>query len=117
MPDNALTPGNWVTYTLSEDDARLITSRRMAQPDAAKGNPVTAGQVYPALVVGVYEPEPDNAAEGDPAVGQVRYAYEIHPADEDHLNLQVFLDGYDQHWATNIPPADDDGQHGAYSAS
>jgi hypothetical protein len=117
MSGTAPAIGDWVTYTLDDADAHLITSRRMAQPDAAKGNPVAAGDTFPALVVGAFETEPDDVENGDPAIGQVRYAYEIHPGNEGHVNLQVFLDGYDQHWATDIRPAHEDGQHGTYTAS
>jgi hypothetical protein len=91
MSGKAPAIGDWVTYTLSEDDAHLIASRRMAVPDSAKGNSVAAGDTFPAIIVRAW--------------------------DDGAVNLQVLLDGYDQHWATSIRPAEDDGQHGAYSAS
>lgn len=113
--------GTFVEYTLNHADANLIASRRMAQPDAAKGNPVEAGHTYPALIVAI-APDPDDT-EADteqataPGIEQTRYAFEKHPSNTDHVNLQVFLDGYDQHWVTDIPPAsdkDDADNHGTY---
>lgn len=116
--------GSIVQYTLTQDDAQLISSRRMAQPDAAKGNPVHAGQVCPAMIVGVYDEDTDTTTPpATAALGQTRYAFEQHPTAPDNVNLQVFLDGYDQHWATDIRPATDedtdddapaDATHGTY---
>ena len=65
-----LTIGRIVHYTLSKQDVLLIGSQDRL------GNHVAAGQVYPAVVVRVF----------DGGVG---------------ANLQVFLDGNDTYWATS----------------
>lgn len=79
------TPGRVVHYTLSEDDARVITHRRETV-HGVHGNFVQAGQVYPATVVRVFEANPNGAC-----------------------NLQVQLDGTDTHWATSRPEGTEPG--------
>lgn len=70
------TIGRIVHYTLTEGDAHAIRQQRAALVQA-HGNPVQEGQVYPAMVVRVFDPSTAAA------------------------NLQVFLDGNDSHWATS----------------
>lgn len=91
--------GRIVHYILTDDDAATINvrrsdfqayqrtndipDRRPGQPPITGhvghvGNAVVAGQVYPAMVVEVFDP----AAAG-------------------WVNLQVFLDGADTYWATS----------------
>ncbi|MFK0173426.1 hypothetical protein ACIQU5_32050 [Streptomyces sp. NPDC090306] len=69
------TIGRIVLYQLAEQDAATITAVR--QQTGRQGNSVRAGDVFPALVVGVW------AGSSGP------------------LNLSVFLDGQDTHWATS----------------
>lgn len=77
------TIGRIVHYTLSEGDAMVIKQNRQERVAAASGiasasrfgNDVEAGQVYPAQIVRVFSPS--------------------------SANLQVFLDGSDQYWATS----------------
>lgn len=75
------TPGRIVLYRLTDADANLITQRRGT---AGPGNPVAAGQAYPAMVVRTF-------------------------GGGDAVNLQVLLDGFDTYWATSReqgePPA------------
>jgi hypothetical protein len=68
------TIGRIVHYTLSDYDAKEISSRRNEKgtPD---GNFVERGQTYPAMIVRTFG--------------------------GDHVNLQVFLDGTDTYWATS----------------
>src|SRR6266545_2012738 len=99
------TIGRIVHYQLSEQDAAEINRRRAdyrafaaghahphepGQPDAPGylahvGNSVNAGDVYPAMVVRVFE------------------GY-------DGVNLQVALDGNDCFWATSRHEGDEHGQ-------
>lgn len=71
--------GDHVHYMLTERDAEQINTRRMAAPDAARGNRVQAGDVFPGVVVSVWDT---------------------------NVNLHVWLDGNDAHWATSTPAAD-----------
>lgn len=103
------TMGRIVHYRLTELDAAQINSGRAdyaaylrlanssaapAQPGqtgrtglaAHKGNPVSAGEYYPAQVVRRFNPEGTT------------------------VNLQVSLDGNDLHWATSVSEGDGDGQ-------
>ncbi|WP_214103229.1 hypothetical protein [Acrocarpospora catenulata] len=77
------TIGRIVHYTLNAGDAQIIESRR-AQSDRV-GNHVEAGQVYPALVVRVFDPSAPT------------------------VNLQVYLDGDDSYWATSRTEGDTPG--------
>lgn len=78
--------GRIVHYRLTEQDAEAITRRSdfAANPpgntgfQAHVGNPVNAGETYPAMIVRTFE------------------GY-------DNVNLQVFLDGNDSYWATSRP--------------
>lgn len=72
--------GDQVHYMLTERDAEQINTRRMAAPDAARGNRAQAGDTYPAVIVRVWDT---------------------------NVNLQVALDGNDSHWATSVPVADE----------
>jgi hypothetical protein len=67
------TIGRFVHYTLTDHDAAAIQHRRSQA--GTEGNATSEGQTYPALVVRSF---------GGSAV-----------------NLQVFLDGLDTHWATS----------------
>ncbi|MEV4320978.1 hypothetical protein AB0J37_01965 [Microbispora rosea] len=100
--------GRIVHYTLSEGDAAAINTRRTdfaafqrlhrgdaypaepGQPGATGhqahvGNHAEAGQVYPAIVVRVWESSFNSA------------------------NLQVLLDGNDTYWATSKAEGDEPG--------
>lgn len=82
------TIGRIVHYTLAEQDVDAINRRRAdfgGQPDGPGnegfqghvGNHARAGDVYPAMIVRVFDPRVTTA------------------------NLQVFLDGNDTYWATS----------------
>ncbi|MGI5161374.1 hypothetical protein [Microbispora sp. CA-102843] len=99
------TVGRIVHYTLNEADAKAINKRRadfqvfqscFSGPSAPGqagadghqahvGNHVEAGQVYPAIVVRVWESSFNSA------------------------NLQVLLDGNDAYWATSKAEGDEPG--------
>ena len=70
------TVGRIVLYTLNDGDASIIQSRRSER--AITGNCVSAGDVFPAIVVRVF-PGATNGV----------------------CNLQVILDGEDTYWATS----------------
>lgn len=97
--------GRIVRYTLSEQDAAAINKRRddfsAYQRAAAKsgdptagtsghighvGNHAAAGQVYPAVIVRIWDTAP-----------------------EPGCNLQVLLDGNDTYWATSRHEGDGNG--------
>jgi len=63
---------DWVAYTLSETDATA------AAQTGGLGNPLRAGDVYPALIVRTWGDQPLCA-----------------------VNLQVFVDGPTVNWATS----------------
>lgn len=85
--------GRIVHYTLSEQDAQVINKRRSDArnlnaagvtlasqglgPQIHIGNPVEAGDVYPAMIVRTWGPTASQ-------------------------QLQVFLDGNDTLWATSV---------------
>lgn len=69
------TIGRIVHYTLNEGDVGLINQHRTENTDV--GNAVQPGQVYPAMVVRVFDPSATT------------------------VNLQVFLDGSGSYWATS----------------
>ena len=72
------TIGRIVHYTLSQGDVDEINRQRREAGSASKtGNFVEEGQVYPAIIVRVWETAAAN------------------------LQLQVFLDGNDTYWATS----------------
>ncbi|MFJ2162352.1 hypothetical protein [Streptomyces sp. NPDC087856] len=68
--------GRIVHYTLSQQDADEINRRRAYTPQS--GNTAIEGDVYPAMIVRIFGETPESA-----------------------VNLQVFLDGNDSHWATS----------------
>lgn len=76
------TVGRIVHYTLTEQDAKLITEARSKVPDRI-GNFVEAGQVYPMLIVRCWG-----------------------ATEESSVNGQVFLDGNDTHWVTSVGQGD-----------
>lgn len=73
------TIGRIVYYTLTEQDANNILAKRakVAGDGPAVGNHAAAGDVYPAMVVRVFDPTSGTS------------------------NLQVMLDGTDTYWATS----------------
>ena len=73
--------GTMVTYTLTTEDTLSINARRFLQSSGRQGNVPAHGDTCPALVVAVPNPNTPTA-----------------------VNLQVFLDGNDTHWATDIHP-------------
>lgn len=87
-PYAGLTEGRIVHYVLDQRDCETIRARRaitaMGLPHGVQpslGNPVSPGEHVPAMVVRVWPNEFGN----NPGV-----------------NLQVFLDGNDQLWATSV---------------
>ena len=79
----APTPGRIVHYTLSKGDAEYIGSRRsFGLHGGAYANYVAEGQVYPAVVVRVFDEATTTC------------------------NLKVLLDGYDEYWATSRQEGD-----------
>jgi len=76
------TIGRIVHYRLSAQDAQEITSRRGVRAHAnefLRGNSVKEGDTFPAMIVHVWGEAPESA-----------------------VQLQVFLDGNDTHWATSV---------------
>ena len=89
---DGLIEGRMVHYVISDMDAEAINRRRSDYMHNAKvewpagaqahvGNHVMAGEHLPAVVVRVWSGE---------------------FGDEPGVNLQVFLDGNDQYWATSV---------------
>lgn len=74
----APTVGRIVHYTLAEYDVSAIRADRAENSLTQQGNPVTAGDVYPAMVVRTW--------------GSDEYSA---------VQLQVFLDGNHTYWATS----------------
>lgn len=80
-------PGRHVLYVLGETDVETINATRALSAATcpadknhlapARGNYVQAGDIYPAMLIRIWNPETGLA------------------------NLQVFLDGTDSHWATS----------------
>lgn len=95
--------GRIVHYKISEQDAAQINKRRKDAhnlngagvtlasqglgPQIHIGNDVTAGDIYPALVVRRWSDVPTSV-----------------------IQLQVFLDGNDTFWATSVPEGDGERQ-------
>ncbi|MET9123026.1 hypothetical protein [Streptomyces sp. NPDC004528] len=71
------TIGSIVLYALGQQDADEINRRRAGRVTRT-GNDARAGDVYPAMIVRIFGDTPKSA-----------------------VNLQVFLDGSDSHWATS----------------
>jgi hypothetical protein len=94
-PYDGLTEGRIVHYVISEADAAAINRRRisdvsyfenlLAGVQTHVGNYVVAGEHFPAIVVRVWP-----------------FEFVDHPG----VNLQVFLDGNDQFWATSVDYSD-----------
>jgi hypothetical protein len=100
---NGITPtlGRIVLYRMSDFDANAINQRRKDARDKSEwhrtertgaqvhvGNEVRAGNLYAAMVVGVWGDTPSAA-----------------------VNLQVFLDGSDTYWATSRVVGEQDGNY------
>lgn len=88
--------GRIVHYRLSKGDVAEINRRRKRFTEAPSqswgfqahtGNQVHAGDVFPAVVVRIFEGN-----------------------DVGTCNLSVLLDGSDTYWATSRKPGDEDGQ-------
>lgn len=79
--------GRIVHYKLGAGDVNAIANQRAAagRKDHAHHNVVREGDVYPAMVVRVFDPSVTTA------------------------NLQVFLDGGDSYWATSRTESPDTG--------
>jgi len=110
------TIGRIVHYRLTDDDAARMNQRRADYTAAANshlhphepgtppptghvahvGNRLTGGEYYPAMVVRTFSmvPHPDRTSA---------------PAVSPYVNLQVFLDGTDQLWATSVDEGDEPG--------
>lgn len=84
MSGQAPSVGRIVHYRLSEGDASVIAHQRLTV-GSPQSNAAQAGDVYPAIVVRVFDPSVTTA------------------------NLQVFLDGTDSYWATSRQEGDDPG--------
>ncbi|MFJ5217188.1 hypothetical protein ACIP98_21000 [Streptomyces sp. NPDC088354] len=76
--------GSTVLYRLSADDVRAISRER--DEKNARGNPVRAGEQYPATIVRVWGETPKAAC-----------------------SLHVHLDGSDLYWATSRHLGDQNG--------
>lgn len=75
--------GRIVLYTLTSAEATAINDLRLPTSSGhSAGNRAEGGQVYPAVVVGVFDPSTTTA------------------------NLQVLLDGNDTYWATSRTQGD-----------
>lgn len=73
--------GRIVHYRLSASDVTEINRQRTSEPGAGRGgNSPAEGHVYPAMIVRVWSET---------------------PAEDEHIQLQVFLDGNDAYWATS----------------
>lgn len=83
--------GHIVHYRLTEADADAINHRRHPltvsprEPNCHIGNSVREGDAFPAVIVRIFDTSSDN------------------------VNLQVWLDGGDSHWATSRPQGDGPG--------
>lgn len=108
------TIGRIVHYRLTDDDALRMNKRRADYTAAANshphphepgtpppsghiahvGNALQGGDYYPAMVVRTFQ---DVAPDGKSAVASP------------YVNLQVFLDGTDQLWATSVGEGDGPG--------
>jgi hypothetical protein len=105
MSEQKPTVGRIVHYVLPEQEAQAINKRRKDAknhnaagvtlasqelgPQIHIGNPVSAGDIYPAMIVRTWGDRPDSA-----------------------VQLQVFLDGNDTLWATSVSHHDGpDGNH------
>lgn len=71
--------GTLVDYKLNAGDESVLAAQR------GVGNRARAGDIYPAIVVRVFDPNATTA------------------------NLQVFLDGPDTYWATSRTEGDSEG--------
>lgn len=93
-----------VLYTLSESDVREIRQKRVAAGSATKsGNDAHEGDTYPGIIVRDWAQQNllDLAAKGELHRGD---GVALEPDDylaQASVNLQVFLDGNDVHWATS----------------
>jgi hypothetical protein len=84
------TIGRIVWYTLNDADAVAVRAKRLARETPGfplAGNTVTAGQVFPAVIVRVWGDTPESA-----------------------VNLQVLLDGDDAYWATSRQVGEGEGR-------
>jgi hypothetical protein len=79
--------GDLVFYTLTADDAERIRLDRESR--SISGNPLSAGQTYPAMIVRKWT--------------------------ETTANLQVFLDGPDQAWVTSRVYGTENGTYRDYN--
>ena len=80
------TVGRIVHYALSEYDIAAINRGTQRQFNNI-GNAVEVGQICPAMIVRVFDPEGGSGT----------------------ANLQVFLDGSDSYWATSRKNGDEPG--------
>lgn len=78
------TIGRIVWYKLGAGDVNAIANQRI-EAQRGTSNQARQGDVYPAMVVRVFDPSVTTA------------------------NLQVFLDGGDSYWATSRTEGDDEG--------
>ena len=83
--------GRIVHYTLNALDAAAINNRRHEVPENTNvihfGNRANEGDVFPAIIVRVWNEDPGT------------------------VQLQVFLDGNDTYWATSRLPGDVPGSY------
>jgi hypothetical protein len=80
------TIGRIVHYRLGKQDADDITARRALRSSSfeiLRGNRVEEGDVFPAMIVRAWGDQTDSM-----------------------VQLQVFLDGNDTHWATSVQAGD-----------
>ncbi|MNI89693.1 hypothetical protein D3C73_1471270 [compost metagenome] len=77
--------GRIVHYKLADSDALAINNRRIKEQ--SPGNTVWPGDVFPAMIVRRWGDTPESS-----------------------IQLQVFLDGHDTHWATSRTEGEGEGQ-------
>lgn len=83
--------GRIVHYKLQQHDIESIRQQRFDGQNnfGDRGNPVEVGDVFPAMITRVWDPE---------------------PTEESVVQLQVFLDGNDQIWASSAHQGEENGQ-------
>lgn len=84
--------GRIVHYTLSHTDIEIIRKRRnwaLGEKSDHLGNPVVVGDIFPAMITRVWD---------------------SNPTEESVVQLQVFLDGSDQVWASSVHQGTNEGQ-------
>lgn len=80
-------PGRIVLYRLSDQDVAQARMDRQTSGSTKRGNPLSAGDIFPMMITKVWGPTEESAVQG-----------------------QVFLDGNDALWVTSRVQGDEIGQ-------